>query len=191
MGTDTWRYISPNDGTTRGHLIASNIFRTFFKTEAERNNPNPVFDVATYMTNVFPQYRNKKSVTGNEYFWSEWNDEEEREMEAAKHCLRNPTNNFFIAHGTVPGKDNMGRTTINIPDIMFMVYCCSEKFEKVTLRDQGITGKKEIDVWNRHLLIFKQQNEGFKPDKTIFKEKSNSDVKDVIKKLMVALTYSH
>ena len=155
--------------------------------------------MATYMTNVFPQYRNKKPDTRNQYYWAEWNEEEEREMEAAKHCLRKPTNNFFIAHGTVPGKKYMGGTSINIPDNMFMVYCCSEKFEKVTkiqepnkwMRDQGITGTKQIDVWNRHLLIFKQQDRGIKPDEKIFREKSTSDDKDVIKKLMVKLTYSH
>lgn len=210
--TNTWSYSGRRDGITRGHLIASNIFRSFFKTEAERDNPNPVFDAATYMTNVFPQYRYEKThLTPQEqkehgkYFPAFWNFAEQMEEEAAKHCLNfvDPTvnllvakkSNFFIAHGTVPGSDTMGTTSINIPQKMFMAYCCSGRFRstKASVKNYKTGNNYEITVPDRYLQIFKQspltsRGVGIEPDEEMFTPE-DSKHRDSITKFIDQLEY--
>eukprot|EP00092_Neocalanus_flemingeri_P022160 GFUD01024036.1.p1 GENE.GFUD01024036.1~~GFUD01024036.1.p1 ORF type:complete len:1014 (-),score=209.34 GFUD01024036.1:54-3095(-) len=168
--TNTWKYMNINH-LERGHLIAAKIFLQLFKMQNEVENRNIVFDLATYMTNVFPQFRRDNLKSGNK-FPSQWNTAEDDEMKAAISCVGTQTvsgieKTFIMVHGTVPSKEHE-INGINIPKLIFMVYCCSDKtvakfkiFEQVFKPNTNDKFKNDKLIFDRDIQDFQVFKEGF------------------------------
>ena len=64
LHTNAAKYHMNDDYCTKGHLIASKIFTTFFEPEVTGGETAIPQDLATYMTNIFPQSSASNSANG-------------------------------------------------------------------------------------------------------------------------------